>query len=134
MLVGVVGLIGSGKDTVSERLVQKHNFKKDSFAKSLKDAVANIFNWDRELLEGDTKEFAIPDPKKLHGFLNEHVIGQDRAKKIMSVAVYNHFKRIVNNLILEEGQDEIEKSNVLMLGPSGVGKTLIAKKVAQSVG
>ena len=85
------------------------------------------------LVEGDTKEFAIPDPKKLHGFLNEHVIGQDRAKKIMSVAVYNHFKRIVNNLILEEGQDEIEKSNVLMLGPSGVGKTLIAKKVAQYV-
>ena len=84
-------------------------------------------------VESETKEFAIPDPKKLHGFLNEHVIGQDRAKKIISVAVYNHYKRIVNNLILEDGEDEIEKSNVLMLGPSGVGKTLIAKKVAEYV-
>jgi len=56
MLVGVVGLIGSGKDTVAERLAQEHNFKKDSFAKSLKDAVSSMFNWDREMLEGKTEE------------------------------------------------------------------------------
>jgi hypothetical protein len=56
MLVGVVGLIGSGKDTVAERLAQEHNFKKDSFAKSLKDAVSSMFNWDREMLEGKTDE------------------------------------------------------------------------------
>jgi len=52
MLIGIVGLISSGKDTVAERLVQEHNFKKDSFAKSLKDAVSSMFNWDREMLEG----------------------------------------------------------------------------------
>jgi len=56
MLIGLVGLIGSGKDTVASRLAKKHNFKRDSFAKSLKDAVSNIFGWDRILLEGDTKE------------------------------------------------------------------------------
>ena len=56
MLIGVVGLIGSGKGTVSDRLVQKHNFRKDSFAKSLKDAVSSMFNWDREMLEGKTEE------------------------------------------------------------------------------
>lgn len=54
MLIGIVGLIGSGKDTVAERLVDKHGFVKDSFAKSLKDAVASMFNWDRKMLEGDT--------------------------------------------------------------------------------
>ena len=54
MLIGIVGLIGSGKDTVAERLVQKHGYIKDSFAKSLKDAVAAMFNWNREMLEGDT--------------------------------------------------------------------------------
>ena len=56
MLIGVVGLIGSGKGTVSDRLVQKHKFRKDSFAKSLKDAVSSMFNWDREMLEGKTDE------------------------------------------------------------------------------
>ena len=56
MLIGVVGLIGSGKGTVSDRLEQKHHFRKDSFAKSLKDAVSSMFNWDREMLEGKTDE------------------------------------------------------------------------------
>ena len=55
MLIGVVGLIGSGKGTVSDRLVEKYSYKKDSFAKSLKDAVASMFNWDRSMLEGDTE-------------------------------------------------------------------------------
>jgi hypothetical protein len=54
MLIGLVGLIGSGKDTVAARLVDRHRFKRDSFAKSLKDATSIIFNWDRELLEGQT--------------------------------------------------------------------------------
>ena len=56
MLIGVVGLISSGKGTVADRLEQKHNFRKDSFAKSLKDAVSSMFNWDREMLEGKTDE------------------------------------------------------------------------------
>ena len=54
MLIGLVGLIGSGKDTVAERLVSHHGFKRDSFAQSLKDATASIFGWDREMLEGNT--------------------------------------------------------------------------------
>tara|TARA_B100001057_G_C22815400_1_gene937179 strand:- start:171 stop:806 length:636 start_codon:yes stop_codon:yes gene_type:complete len=54
MLIGIVGLIGSGKGTVSDRLVEQHGYIKDSFAKSLKDAVAAMFNWDRAMLEGDT--------------------------------------------------------------------------------
>jgi hypothetical protein len=66
MLIGLVGLIGSGKDTVAERLVMLHGFRKDSFAKSLKDSVSSIFGWDRHLVEGATKESRIwreqPDP------------------------------------------------------------------------
>ena len=54
MLIGIVGLIGSGKDTVANRLVEKHGYIRDSFAKSLKDAVSSMFNWDREMLEGNT--------------------------------------------------------------------------------
>ena len=55
MLIGLVGLIGSGKDTVAERLITHHGYKRDSFAKSLKDAVSSMFNWNREMLEGNTK-------------------------------------------------------------------------------
>jgi len=56
MLIGLVGLIGSGKDTVAERLITHHGYKRDSFAKSLKDAVSSMFNWDREMLEGNTSQ------------------------------------------------------------------------------
>lgn len=55
MIIGFVGLIGSGKDTAADYLVNFHQFRRDSFAASLKDAVANVFGWDRELLEGRTK-------------------------------------------------------------------------------
>ena len=56
MIIGISGLAGSGKNVVAEHLVTHHNFKSDSFAKSLKDAVAHIFNWDRAMLEGTTDE------------------------------------------------------------------------------
>ena len=55
MLLGICGLIGSGKDTVAEHLVKHHGFKHDSFAKCLKDAVSSMFNWDRKMLEGNTE-------------------------------------------------------------------------------
>tara|TARA_Y100001937_G_C7125310_1_gene334605 strand:+ start:193 stop:1455 length:1263 start_codon:yes stop_codon:yes gene_type:complete len=67
----------------------------------------------------------VPDELKAH--LDEHVIGQDQAKKVLSVAVYNHYKRLNNPII--DGV-ELEKSNVLLVGPSGCGKTLLAKKIA----
>ena len=67
------------------------------------------------------------NPKKIKSFLDEYVVGQEYAKKIISVSVYNHYKRISN-----ESQDiEIEKSNVILVGPTGTGKTLIAKTIAK---
>lgn len=56
MIIGIAGYIGSGKDTIADYLVEKHGFERVSFASSLKDACANIFHWDREMLEGKTKE------------------------------------------------------------------------------
>jgi ATP-dependent Clp protease ATP-binding subunit ClpX len=78
--------------------------------------------------------FEIPDPKDLHSHLNDHVIGQEQAKKVLSVAVYNHYKRLFSNTEeYNEDDIDIEKSNVLMLGPSGVGKTLMARKIADYI-
>ena len=69
----------------------------------------------------------IPAPHQIHALLDEYVVGQDYAKKVMSVAVYNHYKRLAN-----KDQDvEIEKSNMLMIGPTGSGKTYLVKTLAR---
>lgn len=68
-------------------------------------------------------------PQEIYDYLSQYVIGQARAKKILSVAVYNHFKRItINN---QDGDVEIQKANVLLIGPTGCGKTLLAKTLAR---
>ncbi len=70
-------------------------------------------------------------PKKLKEALDGYVIGQDRAKKIIAVAVYNHYKRIIKGLPADDDDTELKKSNILLVGPTGSGKTLIAQTLAK---
>tara|TARA_B100001013_G_scaffold114054_1_gene65582 strand:+ start:138 stop:1400 length:1263 start_codon:yes stop_codon:yes gene_type:complete len=70
----------------------------------------------------------IPKPKEINSILNDYVIGQEKAKKTLSVAVYNHYKRLSNNTFSDV---EISKSNILLIGPTGTGKTLLAQTLAR---
>ena len=74
---------------------------------------------------------ALPTPKEIKTYLDEYIIGQDAAKKYLSVAVYNHYKRILNKNKDENDPVEIEKSNIVMVGSTGTGKTLLARTIAK---
>src|SRR5215470_17737065 len=74
----------------------------------------------------DTKaRTKLPKPVEIKSFLDEYVIGQDKAKKRLAVAVYNHYKR--NEIAKRKGEIEVQKSNILLIGPTGTGKTLLAQ-------
>ena len=87
-----------------------------------------ILDDDKHLLLVDTGE--IPTPREIHNYLDEHVIGQEETKEILSTSAYNHYKRINH---ISNNDVTIEKSNVLMIGPTGSGKTLIAKTLAKKL-
>ncbi len=86
---------------------------------------------EEELTEGPELRFdELPKPAEIYDFLDDYVIGQERAKKILSVAVYNHYKRVQAGKG-HEGDVELAKSNILLLGPTGCGKTLLAQTLAR---
>ncbi|MCR8911127.1 MULTISPECIES: ATP-dependent Clp protease ATP-binding subunit ClpX [unclassified Barnesiella] len=73
----------------------------------------------------------LPKPEEIKSFLDQYVIGQDDAKRYLAVSVYNHYKRIMQNATDDADDVEIEKSNIIMVGPTGTGKTLLAKTIAR---
>jgi ATP-dependent Clp protease ATP-binding subunit ClpX len=85
---------------------------------------------EEELSEtSDLKLEELPKPQEIYAFLDDYVIGQEQAKKVLSVAVYNHYKRI--QVGAKDGEVELQKSNILILGPTGCGKTLLAQTLAK---
>src|SRR5215475_1161030 len=79
--------------------------------------------------EGLTSTSAVPKPAEIKKVLDQYVIGQERAKRVLAVAVHNHYKRIDSQLVT--GDVELQKSNILLVGPTGCGKTLLAQTLAR---
>ena len=95
-----------------------------------------MFGDDKEATAAENKELLeavnnLMTPKELDNFLGEYIIGQERARKLLSVAVYNHYKRIFKTKNVQDDDTEIAKSNVLLIGPTGSGKTLMAQTIAR---
>jgi ATP-dependent Clp protease ATP-binding subunit ClpX len=96
------------------------------------DLCNDIIREEADAETGDSStEQSTPSPQEIHAILDDYVIGQDDAKKVLSVAVYNHYKRIFN----EDNSDDVElsKSNILLIGPTGSGKTLLAETLARQL-
>src|ERR671918_327586 len=74
---------------------------------------------------------SLPKPREIYEVLNEYVVGQENAKRALSVAVYNHYKRVQMSQNGGDGEIELQKSNIMLLGPTGCGKTLLAQTLAK---
>ena len=115
---------GKGHDEVKKLIAGPSVYICNECVALCNEIIADAYHAD---VEGHTLS-KLPTPKEIHHFLNDYVISQERAKRILSVAVYNHYKRMHNH---SKSEVELQKSNILLIGPTGTGKTLFAQTLAK---
>jgi ATP-dependent Clp protease ATP-binding subunit ClpX len=123
----VCSFCGRSEDQVNLIITGIDAYICDECARQAFEIVKNELDYHKK--QDGNKNLDLKKPQEIYDYLNQYVIGQDQAKKTLSVAVYNHYKR----LLQEDTQDdvEIEKSNIIMIGQTGTGKTLMAKTIAK---
>jgi len=104
----------------------------DECVEICEDILNDLEDEDEELLKGEF-DINLLKPAQIKNFLDEYVIGQDEAKKVLSVAVYNHYKRVTSDPSSDPDGVELQKSNIMMLGPTGSGKTYLAQTLAKII-
>ena len=118
---------GKPQDQVKKLIAGKDVYICDECVNLCSDIIYEDYNLDNE----ESETASLPKPAEIKKILDDYVIGQEEAKKALSVAVYNHYKRIMSSDSNDNKEVELQKSNILIVGPTGVGKTLLAQTLAK---